>query len=107
MRRRYQRDRTLFIADGVRMLVLFVALFCAEYGRYMLLPAMPQAGSPVLFNLLSGMATVQAVTLVGYVAITGWMQMPRSAGATRSESAQATVPVRPQSAKAATGRKRK
>ena len=85
MRRRYQRDRTLFIADGVRMLVLFIALFCAEYGRYVLIPTLLKTQAPAAYTVLSGLAVAQAVLLIGYAATTARLQMPRMA---------ASVPIR-------------
>lgn len=46
LRRRYQQQRNLFVIDGVRQLLTFLALMIAEYIRYILLP-----------NLLSSVAT--------------------------------------------------
>ena len=76
LRRRYQHNETLFVGDGVRMLVLFVALFAAEYGRYVLVPAYAKIPSASVYGALVGLGILQAVLLIGYVAITGWLQTP-------------------------------
>jgi cytosine/uracil/thiamine/allantoin permease len=74
LRRRYQKIRTLYIADGVRMLGIFVALFFAEYGRYVLIPTLLRSGSTDALATLTALAMVQAALLVGYAALTGWLQ---------------------------------
>ena len=76
LRRRYQHNQMLFVADGVRMLAMFVALFAAEYGRYVLIPTLIKTQSPAAVNALAGFAIVQGVLLVGYATITSWLQSP-------------------------------
>jgi hypothetical protein len=82
LRRRYQRDQSLFVADGARMLVVFVALFCAEYGRYVLIPTLLKTQAPAATSTLAVLAVAQAVLLIGYAGITGWLRLPRLAAVT-------------------------
>ena len=77
LRRRYQRDQRFFVADGVRTLVLFIALFCAEYGRYVLIPTLIRTQAPAAGSTLAVLALIQAILLVAYAGITRWLQLPR------------------------------
>lgn len=99
LRRRYQRIRNLFVADGVRMLILFFALFFAEYGRYVLIPALLRTHSFAAYATLEGLALGQAVLLVVYAAITVWLQLPQPAVPARAVVTPAAparaVPARP------------
>lgn len=76
LRRRYARDKSRFVADGVRMVIVFIALFGAEYCRYVLLPTLLKTHSSGAYSTLMAMAVLQAVLLVGYATITGWLQLP-------------------------------
>ena len=76
LRRRYERSRPQFLADGVRMVAMFVALFAAEYGRYVLIPTLTKTQSPGALNAIAGCAVAQAVLLAGYAAVTLWLQSP-------------------------------
>jgi putative copper export protein len=98
LRRRYQRDQSLFVADGARMLVVFVALFCAEYGRYVLIPTLLKTQAPAAASTLAALAVAQAVLLIGYTGITGWLRLPRLSAVTptppRSSEGSAILPPR-------------
>lgn len=103
LRRRYQHNKPLFVADGARMLTLFVALFATEYGRYILIPTLKTSQSSAALNSLAGFALAQAVMLIGYAAITVWLQSPalavgtpatpRPAQAPPTQTIQATKPA--------------
>ncbi len=99
LRRRYQDDRQLYIADGARMLAMFGALFASEYGRYVLIPTLIKTHSPAAFNALAGFAVVQAILLIGFVAVTLWLQSPGMATGKPTPVRLATVPVRQAPAK--------
>src|SRR5690348_4203242 len=60
LRRRYQSNQRLYVMDGVRMVGIFVALFAAEYGRYVLIPTLSRTHSPAAVGALAGFAIVQA-----------------------------------------------
>ena len=100
LRRRYQNDRPLYIADGARMLAMFVALFAAEYGRYVLIPTLIKTHSPAAFNALAGFAVVQAILLVGFAAVSLWLLSPGVAFGKPTPVRPAAVPVRPATAPA-------
>jgi hypothetical protein len=107
LRRRYQRDRPLYIADGARTLILFIALFCAEYSRYVLIPALMKTDAPAVVTILAALAVAQALLLIGYVGVTGWLQMPRSPAVARAAKPPGAVPLRPQQAKPSPARRQK
>ena len=78
LRRRYQRDRQKFVADGLRMVATFMALFAAEYGRYGLIPALIRSPGSGVVSTLEGFAIFQAVMLVVYAGITVHLLSPRA-----------------------------
>ena len=79
LRRRYQRTQSLFVADAVRTVAMFVALFCAEYGRYGLVPALIRTSNSNIYQGLQALAVVQALMLLAFAAITVHLLSPRLA----------------------------
>lgn len=73
-RRRYQKVRRLFIADGVRTLLLTFAFFLAEYSRYVVFPNLKTLDEPKPLGILSAFAMLQTVLLWGFVGLTVWLQ---------------------------------
>lgn len=88
MRRRYRSTRNRFVADGARTLLIFGALFSAEFSRYIQLPALLKGDAANALPALSLSASVQAAMLIGYAAITSWLQHP-APGADRSSASEA------------------
>ena len=80
LRRRYQGQREMFIADGVRQLCTFGALFTAFYAREFILNKINLLNTPDPTRYLSeirGLLLLEAVLLVAAAALTTWLQMPR------------------------------
>jgi hypothetical protein len=78
LRRRYQRDRQAFVADGIRQILTFGALLIAEFGRYSLL----KPGYQITVHDVSTLcvlATVQMIVLTAVTALTSWLLLPRPA----------------------------
>ncbi len=107
LRRRYRRDRALFIGDGVRQLLTFGALLVAEHSRDVLLPALRAAGSGGnasefyrLHHLVVSMAGLQIALLLAIGALTAWLQWPRPLPASTPVSPSAQ-PQKPAAAPAA------
>ncbi|HZT40595.1 MAG TPA: DUF4149 domain-containing protein [Chthonomonadaceae bacterium] len=84
VRRRYMRSRTLFLTDSVRQVLTLGALLLAEYGKYILFPALDAAraaNNMVAFDqahhLYSTLAMVQVWLLFAVAVLTAWLQLPR------------------------------
>lgn len=81
LRRRYRADRSRFIGDSVRFMLLFAALFCAEYMKISLLPQAKRLETPGILLSMVIWTIAQAILLVGIVGLTVWLQSPRSVAA--------------------------
>ncbi len=80
LRRRYQGNREMFIADGVRQLFTFGALFTVFYMRINILNKINFSDARDLTGTLPTIRSlflVQVVLLVAAAAITTWLQIPR------------------------------
>jgi hypothetical protein len=84
-RRRYQRDRPRYIADGVRQLLTFGAFFLAEYARYQVLPLLVGSASAVptnrfieLQHIYSLLAGAQFALLIVILGVTSWLPLESS-----------------------------
>ena len=91
LRRRYQRSRPFFIADGVRQLVTFGAFLVAEIGRYSLFPVMESVIASGKINdysrlqfLQNLLSLAQIVLLLAIAALTAWLHQPRALPASAS-----------------------
>jgi hypothetical protein len=91
LRRRYQKDRGLFVLDGLRMLVLFAALLCSEYGKYLILPAMTASKTALGLSTLTVLADVQGAALAGFIAMTIRLQTPQSSASPKPASVPAAA----------------
>jgi len=78
VRRRYLRDRTQFVCDGVRQLLTFGAFFLAEYSKYVL-NAHPDPMAGKLDTAAGTVIGAQIALLIGITALTSWLQQPRVA----------------------------
>jgi hypothetical protein len=98
LRRRYQRSRTHFIADGVRQLLTFGALFLAEFAHYTLFPTMLAADDrfQAAQNTFVDLGIAQFVLLVLVTGISAWLMLPPPRPA--PASAVETPPASPQPA---------
>jgi len=109
LRRRYEKDRHLFVVDGLRMLVLFAALLCAEYGRYLVIPALAASKTSLGLSTLTILADIQGAALAAVTTITIWLlgrQLPVMAAVVSNRTTPANVPP-PQKAAAQPYRKGK
>ena len=95
LRRRYQRDRKQFHADGVRQLLTFGALLLVEVCLRSLLPQMDAARAQVhleqfhqIHQGYAALATAQAIALLGVGLLTAWLQSPH-----KIETGTGNVPV--------------
>ncbi len=95
LRRRFQRSKSLFVVDGARTLVVFIALFCGEYGRYVIIPTLIKSDSAGAYTTLAILALVQAILLIGYMAVTGWLHSPGQAVSTQPARQAATGSAAP------------
>jgi hypothetical protein len=108
LRRRYQRDRALYIGDGVRQLIVCGALLAAEFCRYTLFPEMDAARMihdtvrfKHLHHVYTSVSMVQLVLLIVVAGIGAWLQAPREARASAPAKAPApAVRVEPAPAQA-------
>lgn len=97
LRRRYQRSRPHFVADGVRQLMAFGAFFLAEFVRYSLFPVMASAENArfmALVSQYSSLAVVQLLLLVGITGITAWLALPPVAVARATSEPAPVAPSR-------------
>lgn len=99
LRRRYQKQRNLYILDGVRQLLTFAALLLAEMCFRNLLPNLNSArrlGELANIGKWEGMYTLLAVSQVGVLilvlAATIWLTLPNSFGTTRKAPPEETAP---------------
>jgi hypothetical protein len=98
LRRRYQRDRQAFVADGVRQILTFLALLLAEFARYSLLRTdhAVTADDVVTLCRLDG---AQMLVLTVVTALSSWLLVPRTAAgpivtpASQSNGRPAAPPV--------------
>lgn len=74
LRRRYQRDRTRFLVDGIRQACTLGALFIEEFPRYVHTAngTMMSAG---INSTLIGLGAAQVVLLAIVVGLTTWLQL--------------------------------
>jgi putative copper export protein len=100
LRRRYQKQRNLFILDGVRQLLTFGALLLAEMCFRNLLPNLNSArrlGELANIGKWEGMYTLLAVSQVGILvtvlATTIWLTLPNSLTTNRRTSPEETAPT--------------
>jgi hypothetical protein len=80
------------------MLVLFAALLCAEYGRYLVIPAMAASKTSLGLSTLTVLADIQGAALAAVTTITIWLQgrqAPVLAAVATNRTAPATPPVQP------------
>jgi uncharacterized membrane protein len=103
LRRRYRRDRALFIGDGVRQLLTFGTLLLAEHCRDVLIPTLQAAGNAGnapkfdhFQHLIVSVTLLQIVLLIAIGALTAWLQWPRPVAA--PVSAPSTTPQKPAAA---------
>lgn len=110
LRRRFQKQRSLYILDAVRQLTTFLALLLAEMCFRNLLPNMnvsKRVGELADVTHLGGtyanLAIAQAAMLLLVLGITVWLTLPASVGATR----RANLPEELPSSSPQTRRRRK
>src|SRR5579871_3619464 len=106
-RRRYLRSRALFLADSVRQVLTLGALLLAEYGKYVLFPALDSARAANnlasfdrFHHLYSALAMVQVWLLLGVAVLTAWLQLPRITPAPATAAPPASEPAKPPATRA-------
>ena len=107
LRRRYLRSRTLFLADSVRQVVTLGALLLAEYGKYVLFPALDAAraaNNMAAFDqshhLYSSLAMAQVWLLFAVAVLTAWLQLPRVTPAPVAAAPPSAEPAKPPASRA-------
>ncbi len=106
-RRRYLRSRALFLMDSVRQVLTLGALLLAEYGKYVLFPALDSARAANnmasfdrFHHLYSALAMVQVWLLLGVAVLTAWLQLPRMTPAPATAAPPTSEPAKPPATRA-------
>ena len=102
LRRRFQKQKNLYILDAIRQLATFAALLLAEICFRNLLPNMNSsrrvgelADMSHLGGTYANLALAQGVLLVLILGITVWLTLPQSVGGTRRANTSEEPPAPP------------
>ena len=115
LRRRFQRNRSRFIGDGVRQLLTFSALLVTEYAHRSLqyrsilqTHTVPGGSFVAADSTLMSLCAIQAALLIAVIALTAWLHQPAAASIVVpvSNAATPTMPSAPTRPTRASGKRR-